>query len=342
MRIKLLIGLERLDIEGEEKLKGPISFGEFTLMPATESILNYIEIKDVMLNEMLKYITITEYELNSDDFIIDVKEMHPELKNKKYSITEYDDVVQINAKGLKIVITKELYLGGDRFIDEPKIVQGVIQNKVGPFITAFHLYKSGFVNPFPIVIEFIRDDGVKVSPIILGIYISNLMVREGYFLSYDELGKFSKFLTDNIDILSKTIKNEPAFSYFNRGLIDEDLSANIMWYTDNKFSILDYIAGMESLFKIHDELKYRLSLYVAHALANNYEERIKYKELISNLYDIRSKIAHGVNIGKTEEELEQGAEVILRQLLNIYLLQYLAKGKNKEDFIEEIERKILS
>ncbi|MGC9145832.1 MAG: hypothetical protein ACP5GS_06975 [Nitrososphaeria archaeon] len=364
MKVELIIGLERLHVK-EEEIKKQIELGQFKLLPATEGILNYVGIYDEMLKEGLRYIAKTEYEINTDDYTISIKDIYSELKNKEYSITEYDDVVQIESEGRKGVIVKELYLGGERFINENKIIEDAIESKIRPFLTAFYLYKSGYVNPYPIVVKITRDDGIEISPAILGTYISNMYGIEFYSLSYKELHEISRIIKNNADILAKAIKEEPAFSYFIRGILEENLLTDIIWSSGVEFSILDFIAGMESLFNTNDELKYRLALYVAHAIGENYEERKKYKDLISYLYEIRSKIAHGSSVKIKEKELEKcanpaedsykyfkhvesleicakAAEDVLRRLLNIYLSRYLAKGRSKKDFKEDIERKILS
>ncbi|MCL4340116.1 MAG: HEPN domain-containing protein [Thaumarchaeota archaeon] len=330
MHIKLLIGLERFDIGDGEIPEAPIKLGEFSLRPTVENDLRYAELfNDMYLPVVLKYKAEVEYEQNESDFVIAVEKLYPRLKNKKYTIKERTR-------------NKDKYLGNNRFIDSAKITMDAIKNKVMPLVTALHLYQRGFVNPFPTVIKITRDDGVEMSPIIRGIYVSK-SGADFYSLRMDELDGFSKFITDTIKILPRAIKDEPAFNYLNRGLMDSDLTTDIISFNDNKFAILDYIAGMESLFDIGGELRFTLSLYAAFALGQNYEERKKCKDLISELYGIRSKIAHGDDVEKTEDELEdlsKKAEYILRRLLNNYL-QYLAKGRRKEDFKKDIEAKML-
>ncbi|MDG7047629.1 MAG: hypothetical protein JRN61_01465 [Nitrososphaerota archaeon] len=343
MRIKLLVGLEGFEIKDEQIPETHIKIGEFSLRPTVKNELKYAHVtSDEYLPPLLSYTAETEYELNESDFVITVEEMYPELKNKKYVIKEDDDVVFIEyEESNKGAIMKDIYLGNNRFIDYEKIIIAIVKNKVRPLITALHLYQSGYVNPFPVVIKITRDDGIEMFPITLGIFVMKYITR-AYAIARAKLDDFSKSIAKTIELL-RDVKDELPFNYLNSGLMQSDLAASVLPFYDNKIALLDYIAGMESLFGIEFELQFRLSFYVAEALGKDYEERKKYKDSISELYGIRSKIAHGDDVGKTEEELEdlsKKAEDILRRLLNNYL-QYLAKGRRKEDFKKDIEAKML-
>lgn len=58
-------------------------------------------------------------------------------------------------------------------------------------------------------------------------------------------------------------------------------------------------SGIESLFPVHTELRFRLSLYIAAFLEDDANERHHLFRKVQRLYDGRSKVVHGGDLSQT-------------------------------------------
>ena len=57
--------------------------------------------------------------------------------------------------------------------------------------------------------------------------------------------------------------------------------------------IIDYITGLESLYTESNELKFRLSIFLASIFGNSLKEKENIYNSINEFYDLRSCIVHG-------------------------------------------------
>jgi hypothetical protein len=87
-------------------------------------------------------------------------------------------------------------------------------------------------------------------------------------------------------------------------------------------------AGVEAIFKVEQELRFRLAAYVAALLEPRGEERKKLYDKVKKMYDLRSKAVHGVKI-KDEILKEHIAEV--RVLLSRIMTTIVESGKMPSD-----------
>lgn len=81
-------------------------------------------------------------------------------------------------------------------------------------------------------------------------------------------------------------------------------------------------AGIEALFGIQAELRFRLAALIAVLLEDRGEARVRLYRKIKRLYDVRSKAVHGSAM--TEEQLQQHsveARTLLSRLLQLFLDQ---------------------
>ena len=116
--------------------------------------------------------------------------------------------------------------------------------------------------------------------------------------------------------------------------------------------ILDFFIGLESLF-LNDkdpELKYRLSLYMAHWLGQDVDDRKKIFGIISKGYDQRSFIVHG---GNAKNDLNVNGSVLpidlhaksvgdyLRQATKKFVKESYNQNKTENKLIDELREKIL-
>ncbi len=96
------------------------------------------------------------------------------------------------------------------------------------------------------------------------------------------------------------------FQYFNifnklaNGSVSFSLAleAAIDWrfYKERRSAISRIWAGIEAIFGMNSELKYRLSLLSASLLCTRGEERLRKFEAVKKLYDVRSKAVHGEDL----------------------------------------------
>ncbi|TKJ44426.1 hypothetical protein CEE36_01405 [candidate division TA06 bacterium B3_TA06] len=83
-------------------------------------------------------------------------------------------------------------------------------------------------------------------------------------------------------------------------------------------------SGIEALFSIDHELRFRLSSYIASVLEPSGEIRQNLYDRVKQLYDIRSTVVHGEEISK-KKLVEHIKEV--RKLLSRLLCKFTEKGK---------------
>jgi hypothetical protein len=96
------------------------------------------------------------------------------------------------------------------------------------------------------------------------------------------------------------------------------LEAAVDWRfsTDARSAVARLWSGIESLFGIQSELVYRISIHVACLLAPRGEARRAMFEHVKDLYGLRSKVVHGVNMKseKIQVAMDDSFE-LLRDLL---------------------------
>lgn len=122
----------------------------------------------------------------------------------------------------------------------------------------------------------------------------------------------------------------------------------------NKFmdKLIDYYVGFESLFlnKTDSELKYRLSLSVAHWLGTDHVDRRKIYKVISKGYDQRSIIVHGGEPEKTIEiddidiPFEEHIKLVenyLRSAIKKFIIECVDNNANEDQLIEQLRDKVL-
>lgn len=92
--------------------------------------------------------------------------------------------------------------------------------------------------------------------------------------------------------------------------------ASYRWHTVPRIKMAVIWAGIEGLFRIDSEIRFRISLYIARFLhPNNADERQKTFDIIKRLYNTRSKAVHGSKIkGDISASVEASSD-ILRKLI---------------------------
>lgn len=116
--------------------------------------------------------------------------------------------------------------------------------------------------------------------------------------------------------------------------------------------IIDYFIGLEGLFLSDNnpELKYRLSLFVAHWLGSDIENKKKIYSIISKGYDQRSNIIHGggarpsLNIDGLVISIADHTKLVenyLRQATKKFVVECSDQNKSEEQLLTELRDKIL-
>lgn len=108
-----------------------------------------------------------------------------------------------------------------------------------------------------------------------------------------------------------------------RGLLrDENFSnavhclASYRWHSMPRVKMAVLWAGIEGLFKVSSEIKFRISLYIAFFLhSESSEKRKKVFELVKKLYDSRSAAVHGGKLKGTIESAVEESAAILQKLV---------------------------
>ncbi|MCP4316487.1 MAG: hypothetical protein GY789_10840 [Hyphomicrobiales bacterium] len=134
-------------------------------------------------------------------------------------------------------------------------------------------------------------------------------VKDAVPILQDDLDWVVAKLTNFLDLCSN-----PRFELATDSLCTYHHTPNLRLMTVTLWS------GIEALFDVHAELRYRLSNYVSAVLEPRGERRLsKYKRMLK-LYDMRSKIVHGSSASE-QDLLNHVCEVsdILAALLRVYI-----------------------
>jgi len=217
-------------------------------------------------------------------------------------------------------------------------------------LTILRLFKDGSLQ-YSVVLTYPKMwfsyfNGYIYNPTYHGQVVSS---RFYYKLTKDDIeklklfwNKFKNFNIENSSSINVAIRN------FN---LSYDLKI-----TEDK--LLHYITALESLFvRENDELSYRLALRCAYFLGKNKEERDKIFNILKTVYEIRSKVVHGVSkdlkeyIKKIPEEynihslpdLLNQIEKYVRESLKLFIEKVTEKAPEKatEKEIEIIHREII-
>jgi hypothetical protein len=93
-------------------------------------------------------------------------------------------------------------------------------------------------------------------------------------------------------------------------------------------------AGIEALFSISSELRFRLAAYVATTLEERGRDRVECYRRVKRLYDFRSRLIHGAAV---QEKAIIDHLVEVRLLLSRLICQIAETGKIREEpEIEEL------
>jgi hypothetical protein len=93
-------------------------------------------------------------------------------------------------------------------------------------------------------------------------------------------------------------------------------------------------AGIEALFSISSELRFRLAAYVATTLEEGGRDRVECYRRVKRLYDFRSRLIHGAAV---QEKAIIDHLVEVRLLLSRLICQIAETGKIREEpEIEEL------
>ncbi|MHC5700911.1 HEPN domain-containing protein [Streptomyces tirandamycinicus] len=95
-----------------------------------------------------------------------------------------------------------------------------------------------------------------------------------------------------------------------------DSAADAPFLKDSRTAVARIWSGIESLFDVQNELSFRLSMYAAVLISDNFEQRTDIQARFKRLYTMRSKAVHGVKMdaAKLEETLVSSWS-LLRDLL---------------------------
>lgn len=207
----------------------------------------------------------------------------------------------------------------ERKTKNDNIIQGVLQ--------IFRLFKEGYV---------MSGDYFELQyPPILGVasnrppsYNTEIIRLNPYELSDDEIEPFKNLyeeLKDNY--LYKNNEFSISLRRFNDAL-------NRFRYDDK---LIDMVIAFEALlFKggENTELLYRLRLRTSKLLKKEYEERMKIKNRLNEVYRLRSSIVHGETY-KLDIDLINECENILRETLRRYLIH--RKKLTHEELINRLD-----
>lgn len=178
-------------------------------------------------------------------------------------------------------------------------------------------------------------------------YLSIVMRHPVYFnfqtIGDEEKIRVSNFMfgprMDDELVVSLSATNRIKESYIEYSNFDQqEVSFAIMaayhYHREPNYRIkLAYLwSGIESIFGIGGELKYRSSLTMAKIFGNSTEEKREIAQKFRKIYDIRSRCVHGGKLGKKDDI--QGA---VRDSYE-YLCMLIEKISMREIFIEEIRR----
>lgn len=121
-----------------------------------------------------------------------------------------------------------------------------------------------------------------------------------------------QWISDNLSNISKLLRGSIPFTLSADALINHnhaprpELAAASLW------------TGIEALFNVQNEIRFRLAMYLAALLEKRGPARVQRYKKIGKLYDARSKIVHGVPVNE-EEVIKHILEVrnILSSLLSL-------------------------
>lgn len=214
-------------------------------------------------------------------------------------------------------------------------VNPLIDQTIFPMITAFRIFKSGYVNAYPINAEIWLDNARK--PYILGQKVSLTRQTRGYILSGEEIKRFKTLFSDILKVLDTSpISKFPELVLFNKGVDDSQLHPD--------FSIVDFIGALESLALVDVEHRFKLSLMISTLTGNTPEKRGDVFDYLKLAYDARSQLVHnGIISDKINKKLEgkkMQLEDIARRALKTYI-KYRLIHKNKVCLADDIESELL-
>lgn len=128
-------------------------------------------------------------------------------------------------------------------------------------------------------------------------------------LCYAITDENARWIESNFSTAKKLLENE-------KFTTSAHCLASYRWHTLPRVKLAVLWAGIEGMFGINSEIRFRISIYISRFLhPNNEKERKETFDLIKNLYDTRSAAVHGSKLkGDTIKAVNQSAE-ILRQLI---------------------------
>lgn len=127
------------------------------------------------------------------------------------------------------------------------------------------------------------------------------------------------------------------------------LHSTAMETRNSDLALLGFVGAIESLFSIApQELSFRLSLLLARFLGDTVDEQRAYFDRARDLYVVRSKIAHGDKINKSEEaaaiqitehwtpEAEELARLALRRIVERKLIEVFNSKNLHESLLVDL------
>jgi len=138
-----------------------------------------------------------------------------------------------------------------------------------------------------------------------------------------------EWVSANLMAFGKMLEN-PKFSLAVEALTTHNQNVNL------RMMVASLWAGLEALFDINIELRFRLAMYIASIIESRGVQRTNWYKKIKNMYDIRSKVVHGVSMENVDLEMHI---LEIRQVLSGLLCRIV---EDEEMFTEEyIEKRLL-
>lgn len=224
------------------------------------------------------------------------------------------------------------------------------------FVSALHLFRDGDFGMTILITEPLMWHPMGTSMTHREYYKDYFDLADKYVLTDEEIPKFVEFWNFYRDIIDteEYKKLGTAIRRFNLSYQRETINDKI----------IDIMIGFESLFLtgIQDELKYRLSVYVAAFLGKDAKEKKEIFKVIKEAYQFRSSVVHGGSFPFEMEELKRvmyegkfqdkkmdiinknrqitdNVEQYLRESIKKFMYK-MKDGATKDEIVKEIEENI--
>lgn len=256
------------------------------------------------------------------------------FNNHFHSPRYVDHVVEYKGPFIKIIENDK------RYETESNIPMKLGDKIVSSLCSALRFVHSGFV-----AYGGIWDRPLFLSPTAMGTSISGLNYPIQWWAKYDYSASQHPTALNYYHLLMDFDYNK--HRAFGIALRRFNFAYDKM---RNEDRLIDYVIALEALllYRIRDELKYRLALRTAHLIGQSDKQRKYYFDLMKAAYDQRSAIIHGehmkshININGRQvpyPRLVNETEEALRKVL-VYFLTNLNK-RSHEKIIDQIDRKCL-